>query len=166
MQRLRIERGPSTDQGTPGVATCGGRTWHSLELPWRDNRHRVSCILPGVFLARLIDGETVGRPQFGAVYELQDVPGRTGILMHRANWAGDVEKGWHSDLEGCLTIGESTGTLTPDVPGGRPQAAVERSGPAFEELFALTAGADIEVEIVWAPGSEPGSFDPPAEPVA
>jgi len=167
MLRLVISRGPSTAAGTFGAATLVGiTTWDSLELPWRDNRHRLSCIPPGIYRAGLIDGASVGRPKFGMVYLLHAVPGRTGILLHRANWAGDVEKGYHSDLEGCLSIGESVGMLTPDIPGGRPQLAIERSGPAFDGLIAATGGADIEVEIAWSAGNEPGSFDPLATPAA
>jgi len=167
MLRLVISRGPSTDAGTFGAATLVGiTTWDSLELPWRDNRHRLSCIPPGVYRARLIDGASVGRPKFGMVYELQDVPGRTGILLHRANWAGDVEKGLHSDLEGCLTIGEAVGVLTPAIHGGKPQMAIQRSGAAFDGLMAATGGADIEVEIAWSVGNDPGSFDAPATAVA
>lgn len=162
MLRLTIDRGPSTDEGTFGSASIASISFESLELPWRDNRHNLSCIPPGVYTAKLINGASVGRPAFGMVYELQSVPGRTGILLHRANWAGDVEKGYHSDLEGCITIGESTGILTPDVPGAKPQEAVERSGPALETLMTLTDGADIEVDVRWGLGAEPGSFDAPA----
>ena len=164
MLRLMIERGPSTDAGTFGIASLGSLIWHSLELPWRDNAHNVSCIPVGTYTAKWIDAATVGRPHLGMVYELQDVPDRTGILLHRANWAGDVSKGYYSDLEGCQSIGEAQGELVP--PGKSDmQPAIERSGPAFDALFALTGGADIEVRVLWSPGNDPGSYDASA-PVA
>jgi hypothetical protein len=160
MKRLSIERGLSTDAGTFGMASIDSTIWHSLELPWRDNQHGISCIPPGVYTAKWIDAATLGAPHLGMVYHVLDVPGRTGILLHRANWAGDTAKGYHSDLEGCLSIGEATGEL---IPPGRaePQMALERSGPAFDALFAITGGADIEVEVKWQAGADPGSYDAP-----
>src|ERR1700674_3412080 len=98
MQRLTIVRGPSTDAGVFGSASMGGVTWHSLELSWRNNLHEVSCIPPGLYVAKWIDAATVGRPHLGMVYELQNVPGRTGILIHRANWGGRTDSGLWSDL--------------------------------------------------------------------
>jgi hypothetical protein len=162
MIRMIVERGPSTDEGTFGTASIGGITWDSLEQPWRGNQHDVSCVPPGVYKATIYDSPHFGRQ----VYLLQGVPGRTDVEIHPANWAGDRDKGWHSDLKGCLTIGESIGILTPDIQGAQPQQAVERSGPAFDALMAITGGAEIAVEIRWAPGADPGSYDAPATPVA
>jgi hypothetical protein len=160
MQRLTIERGASTDFGTFGVAAVGTMTWHSLELPWRNNRPNLSCILPGVYRAIPFDSPHFGR----VVYKLIGVPGRSDAEIHPANWAGDTEKGLFADLKGCLSIGESEGDL---VPPGRsvPQPAIERSEFAFDALMALTGGAEIEVAISWQPGAEPGSYDP-SEPLA
>jgi hypothetical protein len=156
MQRLTIDRGPSTDLGTFGVAAIGTMTWHSLELPWRDNRPNLSCIPPGVYRASVVESAHFGRE----VYLLQGVPGRIDVEVHPANWGGDIEKGFYTDLKGCLSIGESLGELAP--PGRTdPQAAIERSTSAFDALMAITLEADIEIEIRWAPGNEPGSFDAP-----
>jgi len=161
MQRLVIERGASTDAGTFGVAQLGTMVWHSLELPWRDNKTGLSCIPPGVYHAIIF-----WSPHFNRnVYLLQAVPDRTDVEVHPANWGGDVAKGLYTDLKGCLSIGESIGELVP--PGHtEPQAAIERSTSAFEALMAITLEQDIEIEIRWAPGEEPGSFDAPATPVA
>jgi hypothetical protein len=150
LQRLVIERGASTDSGTFGIAKMGALTWHSLELPWRDNAHGISCIPAGIYRATWIDAAELGAPHLGMVYHVLNVPGRTGILLHKANWAGDVAKGLHSDLEGCLSIGESIGQL--ETPAGVLQDAIERSGPAFVDLLLLTGGEDIEVVIRWQAG--------------
>jgi hypothetical protein len=163
MARLTIERDPSTDEGTFGVATYGSTSWHSLELPWRDNAPNVSCIPPGVYKAIAEHSPRFGR----MIYRLQAVPGRTDVELHPANFGGDRAKGYYSDLEGCLCLGESTGQLArPDGQGDQP--AVERSGAALDGLFALTGGAEIEISIIWTAGAEPPTLaqDAPAPDTA
>ena len=150
MLRLTIDRNPSTDQGTPGAATlhnaAGIRLWaaHSLELPDRDNAPNISCIDPGIYVAKLQMSARFGYQ----VYVLQNVPGRANCEMHDGNWAGDVSLGWKSDVEGCTVFGTDAGTLTPQ--GMRPQMAVLHSDAARQALITATGGADIEVEYRWA----------------
>lgn len=162
MQTLTIERGVSTDEGTFGVASIGNISWHSLELPWRDNLPNLSCVPPGVYRASIVHSPHFGRD----LYLLQGVPGRSDVEIHPANWAGDVQKGYHSDLKGCLSVAEEIGYLTPPGRSDLLQMALERSTPAFDALMALTGRADIEVDIRWQPGAEPGSYDAPVAPVA
>lgn len=143
MDRLLILRDDSSDEGTFGVAMFNGRTWHSLELPWRDNEPDLSCVPEGVYHASLVDSPRFKR----MVYLLQGVPGRTRCEVHPANWAGDTTLGWHSDLEGCTTMGISVGELTPE--GKAPQLAVLNSDVAIDQLLQATGGADIEIEYRW-----------------
>ena len=90
---IRIEH---TDQGTWGVLAFGQHHCRSLELPWRDNRRQVSCIPPGIYRCGM-----VGSPRFGRVYQVHDVPGRSAILIHAANLAGDVQYAL-ADFIGCF----------------------------------------------------------------
>ena len=86
MKRATLKRGESTDQGTFGVLQFGARVVRSLELPWRDNARRRSCIPPGAYRCTLVRS-----PRFGSVYLVNQVPGRSDVLLHPANFAGDVD---------------------------------------------------------------------------
>lgn len=65
----------------------------TVELPWKENKRRVSCIPPGTYTAIKHNS-----PKFGPCLWIQDVPGRSEILIHPANY-------WH-DLLGCIAPGE------------------------------------------------------------
>lgn len=105
--RLTLQRGRSTDQGTPGVLLRpdGSRLAYTLELPWSDNRPQRSAIPAGEYLCARRSS-----PKFGPVYEVTHVPGRSGILLHTGNWAGDVSKGFKSHVLGCVLLGLNRGT--------------------------------------------------------
>lgn len=124
MRRLRLMRGPSTDQGTPGVLVRedGSRVAYSLELPWRENRRRKSCIPPGTYRCRWI--VTAKRP--AGVYLVEGVPGRDAILIHSANIAGDVDLGYETHLLGCIALGLQRGRA-------QGQLAVLVSKPAITQ---------------------------------
>ncbi len=102
MRRLLLLRARSTDQGTPGVLVRedGSRLAWTMELPWRQNRPRVSSIPPGEYVCRVRRS-----PHFGPVYEVTGVPLRTLILIHTGNWGGDVSKGFRSHVLGCIVLG-------------------------------------------------------------
>jgi hypothetical protein len=141
MTYATLSRGPSTDEGTFGRIVCAnGPELHSLELPWRENKPQISSIPKGVYLCELVDS-----PKFGRVYEVRNVPGRSHILIHAANWAGDRAKGLHSDLLGCIAPGDSVGMLQP--PNGRMQRAVIGSKRALHDLMAWAGGEPFELTI-------------------
>ena len=69
----------------------------TLELPWLDNKPYVSCIPEGTYKVEL---EYSGR--FGKeLPELRDVPGRSEIKFHPANFP--------SELKGCIAPGQLIG---------------------------------------------------------
>lgn len=112
MERVPVSilRGPSTDQGTPGVLLAPGFWAHTLELPDRANRTNRSRIPAGEYLLDWIKP----RRAFSGFFELywvHDVAGRVGILVHPATFAGDVELGLRSNLWGCIGLGLKRGTL-------------------------------------------------------
>jgi hypothetical protein len=107
MDRVGLFRFPSTDDGTFGVLVCqDGVLCNTIELPWRGNKQNVSCIPCGEY-----ECEIVHSPSRGRVYHVKDVPGRTHILIHVANFGGDTEKGKRTDLQGCIGPGMRTGIL-------------------------------------------------------
>jgi len=148
--RLTITRGPTSDQGTPGIATLdNGLSWHSLELPWRDNAPQVSCIPPGSYTA-----SPFSSPHFHMwIYKLAGVPGRDDVEIHMGNWAGDVTKGYHSDVLGCVVLGKAIGVLPPY--GKASQLAVLQSTTALQEFLSAVAGQPIEVVVQWQAGCAP-----------
>lgn len=67
--------------GTNGVVYCRGKViCHTIELPWRANQKRISCIPEGSYHLKARYTEKRG-------WHLQvvKVPGRTWILFHPAN---------------------------------------------------------------------------------
>jgi len=75
------------DKGVFRFAFC------TLELPWLDNAIRKSCIPAGVYYC-------VKRwsKKYGDHWLIQDVAGRTLILIHHGNY--------NSDTLGCILVGK------------------------------------------------------------
>lgn len=131
-----LQREPYDDDGTPGVLVAEGRAWNTLELPWRDNRRKLSCIPAGRY--RCV---WVRSPRFGWVYHVTGVPDRTAILIHGGNLAGDATKGRRTHVQGCILLGERRGRL-----GG--QRAVLVSQPALRRFHATMGQRPFFLEIL------------------
>ena len=141
MKYATLYRGPSTDEGTFGRIVCAdGLELVSLELPWRNNKPQASSIPPGVYRCELVES-----PKFGRVYGLRNVNGRSHVLIHAANFAGDVSKGWKSELLGCIAPALKTGVLKPQ--GGPVQRAGISSREALSRLMEWADGEPFELEI-------------------
>src|SRR3990167_10566119 len=114
--RFTIKRTHLLSEGTFGVLDCDGIPFAvSIELPWRDNQQDISCIPTGMYICKRIDS-----PKFKETFEVQSVPNRTHVLLHKANTI--------SDLHGCIGIGLYFGQLT-------GQVAVLESGRAFANFL-------------------------------
>jgi hypothetical protein len=147
-----LMRRPSTDQGTFGrfEPDDGLLELVSLELPWRDvdgngvgDQNR-SCINAGVYRCTYRHS-----PTKAWCYHVEDVRGRTGILIHSANFAGDIERGWQSDLRGCIALGMGHGALTNNF--GHSQRAILRSHEAMDKLVAWAQREPFMLHVI-----EPG----------
>ena len=68
------------------------KAFHTLELPWRDNKQDISCIPAGVY-----DWKKWISPTKGLVIEVLRVPNRDKILIHVANFV--------RELRGCIAPG-------------------------------------------------------------
>lgn len=64
----------------------------TLELPWLDNQHDISCIPIGVY--DVIPHNSIDHPN---TFEISNVPNRTGVLVH----VGNVP----SNFKGCVGVG-------------------------------------------------------------
>lgn len=103
---VTIRRIGSSDQGTPGDLTFGDFSCKTLELPWRENKPRSSCIPLGEYVCRMSYSPKFRR----RTYEVFNVPQRSAIRIHPANFAGDIRLGLKSDLLGCIALGRNFGT--------------------------------------------------------
>lgn len=97
-----IMRLPSSKFGTFGRLD----DFFSLELPWKDNLPKVSCIPEATYFC-----DVVRSPRMGNVYQIFGVPGRSHCLIHSGNYAGDVSLGLRSHVQGCVLLGCKVGTL-------------------------------------------------------
>jgi len=101
MSKLLLFRQSHNGVQTQGVIEANGSTFHSLELPWKDNQRRVSCIPPGVYpLVRHVS------PKFGECYWVRNVPGRSEILIHPGNY--------HTQILGCILPGTGVADINGD----------------------------------------------------
>jgi len=74
----------------------GERMCDTLELPWKDNQRRISCIPEGEYKVRLRTAKESGSREYLHLL-VQDVPNRDYILFHRGNSA--------KDTSGCILVG-------------------------------------------------------------
>lgn len=148
MMRALLIRQPGTDHGTFGAWVLPGYRCHSIELPWRDNRPRRSCIPPGTYTCRVKRSPHCKRvfgPDWETVYRIEDVPGRSECLVHPGCLAGDIELGYDTNFEGCIGAGERLGLLRNKA--GAMQRAALVSRPAVRRLMEILQGQPFTLEI-------------------
>ena len=116
-------------EGTLGVIKIADKKLFTIERPWLGNAQNVSCIPTGTYLTRWRES-----PRFGFTWELQDVPDRTYILIHAANYP--------SNVQGCIGLGEG---LMGD------KIAVSNSRKAVKTFESLTEGMQWRLLIENAP---------------
>jgi hypothetical protein len=80
-----------------------GKEWKckGLELPWRNNERKVSCIPEGLY-------KVVKRlsPKYGNHFHITDVDGRDWILIHHGNYTRDIL--------GCVLVGRTHADIDRD----------------------------------------------------
>ena len=97
----------------------------TLERPWVFNERKISCIPSGTYLVKRHIS-----PKFGQCFKIQDVKGRSDILIHSGNVVNDTL--------GCVLVGLTSGTVD-----DTDTAMVYSSRKAMAVLLAL-----IDKEIV------------------
>ena len=133
---VRLIRKPSTADGTFGQFVGFDFDFYSLELPYRDedanglSDPQRSCIDIGTYLCTWHTS-----PKYGPCYQVTNVPGRSHILIHPANWA--------HQLLGCIAIGKGRGVLK-----GKP--AITQSKAAIKEFHEAMRGEPFQLEVSWA----------------
>jgi hypothetical protein len=136
MRKAMLTRDGSSDDGTFGTfLSDSGFTCRTGELPWRDNAPEVSCIPPGVYNVTFRMSS-----KHGLCYHVENVPGRSGVEIHAANFCGAADRGKKCQLEGCLAPGLSVGQL-------EGQKAILESRQALLALQDEFAEEDFELTI-------------------
>ena len=144
-----LERRETGDQGTFGRMFAAEKSYYTVELPWRENRQRMSCVPWAEWNTEhgfcLPEGEYHCEIRYsghlGLTYWLKDVPGRTYCLIHPASYGGDVTKGWKTHLEGCIGLGFAIGWI-------EKQKAILRSRVAVVDFMNVMKREPFLLRIV------------------
>lgn len=122
-----LNRFTQNDRATHGILKTedASHSWFTLELPWKDNQHGVSCIPAGTYVCQRRWSERHQSEVFG----LLNVPERSDIELHVANFA--------RQLLGCIALG----TQVLDIDGDG-EDDVQHSRQAFDEFMALMKDVD------------------------
>ena len=102
---------------------------YTLELPWKDNQRRVSCIPEGEYKA--IKHHS---PKFGNSVWIQDVPNRSEILIHPANYV--------RQLLGCIAVGKDL----KDIDGDGLEDTTSSRNTMNELLELLPDSFEVKIE--------------------
>ena len=123
---VKIERFAYLEKGTVGKITVDDWSCYTIERPWLDNKSNISCIPEGTYKCEPFNGT-----KFKDVVQIMDVPNRSFILFHVANYPGDIE--------GCIGVGNSfdINELSPMVYNSRVTLAD----------FFVTAGKSFDLQI-------------------
>lgn len=126
---LKLERFAYLPKGTLGqLYLPDGRVLYTVEREWDGNKPNVSCVPEGVYLVEKFNGA-----KFKNVFQIMDVPGRTFILFHAANYP--------SELEGCIAPGLSMVDYYSVQPG------VQSSRDAMDVLREVLPESGCELHI-------------------
>jgi hypothetical protein len=154
MRAILTRSAESTDEGTFGDLQVNDglrlSVWKTGELPDRGNAPGLSCIPLGTYLCKKLYSPAHKRD----VYHVMAVPGRTDVELHPANVMGDKEKGFQSQLLGCIALGKDTAIFHRGVvlsAGGAPlekdQRGLTDSAASVAAFERLMGGQDFELEI-------------------
>lgn len=142
MADLRMSRfnyGPDLPSKVAGTFSRlilpSSRQLFTVERSWLGNKPFVSCIPPGVYtlrkrFSRVVKDTTNG--EFTRGWEVTNVPGRSYIMWHPANWP--------HNLEGCIGPGLDYGLLADAQ--GTYRLAVKSSLDAFRVFMGELEGED------------------------
>jgi hypothetical protein len=104
---------------------------HTMELPWLKNAKNISCIPAGSYIVKMTNS-----PTYGPCYKIQNVTGRTDILIHKGNTTDDTE--------GCILPVGSYGML--DTFKGKKFAGLA-SRNSYVKLMSLLGGESFNLTI-------------------
>ncbi len=134
MKTATLQRFAYTPHGTLGrLLLPSGVVLYTVEPPWEDNKPNISCIPEATYGVKR---DTTGRFKY---YQLQDVPGRSAIEIHPANYFINPNNN-RQELHGCIAPGMELNT--------NHIASVLRSREACDEIWAEFGDGDWVLDIV------------------
>lgn len=98
---ITLRRFDFGDKQTLGIMEIAGRKIYTLELAWKNNQKRISCIPAGEY-------QVVKRfsEKYGNHFHVQDVFNRDFILIHHGNF--------YTDILGCILVGFGLADINKD----------------------------------------------------
>ena len=144
MKTLILQRDKETqysDLGTKGTISENGiKICDTLELHEENNKKRESHIPIGKYLCKIVNS-----PKFGKVYEITNVPNRGNVLIHSGNFAGDTDKGYKSDVLGCVELGNGYGVI--EYAPGKKQFGILKSKLTFNLFMQYMKDLPFYLEV-------------------
>lgn len=129
--KVILKREKSSKNQTLGFIQLENNKFHTLELPDLNNLPNISCIPKGRYKVKWTFS-----PRFMKyTYEIQDVPGRSGIRIHVANH--------YYQLNGCIALGKGLLDINKDG-----TIDVTESKKAIQEFEDLMGRKEFILEIV------------------
>lgn len=94
-----LDRFRSNEEGTFGMLVYEGEPLcFTCELPWKENKRKISCIPTGVYKC-----SSYSSIKFPKAWAVAGVPNRDNILIHQGNTI--------KDLLGCICVGDRIGEV-------------------------------------------------------
>jgi hypothetical protein len=135
MLNVHLIRFQAGDYGTKGIWATPGFMARTIELPWKNNANSVSCIPDGKYKVKVRISK-----KYGKVYHITNVEGRTWILTHSGNWAGNRSLGLRCHSEGCVLLGKYHAMII-------DQVGVAVSKPTVRRWMQFTGGAEFKLHV-------------------
>lgn len=131
---LLIERYPSSEHQTIGNGFVLDNDFinfefKTLELAWKNNQKQISCIPIGDYKVKKRWSK-----KFGNHFHILDVPNRSYILIHCANF--------YTQLRGCVAVGDDLSYIN-----GDNEIDVVNSTKTLKELLKMMPN-DFNLKIV------------------
>ena len=136
-----LERLETSIHGTFGVLNIVDFKCFTLELPDYNNQPSISCIPEGEYQVSLRYSPSFKK----TLYNVKNVPKRSYILIHGANFAGDKKKGLQTHLEGCIALGYKKGSTVNKF--GIQQKCIFNSQQAVNDFMRLLDKQDFTLRI-------------------
>lgn len=115
----------------------------TLELPWKENQRRISCIPQGTYKARLRKASESPSRNYDHVH-INPVPNRSFILIHSGNFH------WH--IEGCVLVGSEHRDINRDGLLDVPNSKLTMDRLMMELKRHVTFGEEFDVIVKYREG--------------
>ena len=128
------------DEGTVFDVVCdSGFAFKILMPPWLDDLPDVSRIPKTTYILKWTN-----HPIHGWTWQIQDVVGRTDVLLHPGNLAGRVAMGYAADSEGCGLPGADVGLFKAGQQVGRHLLTKDQHGVINSDATWLALKVEMD----------------------